>query len=369
VLGFAIPAILKDWHVARSVFGPVIAAGLIGMSMGSALAGQIGDRFGRRTALIGTVIVFSLATLATAAVQSIPVFGILRFLAGAGIGGALPNAAAIASEFSPRQRGALNVSLTIVCVPLGGMVGGLTAAWVLPAAGWRALYVIGGVAPLLVSLLLLALLPESPGFVSAHRGGENASVKEVFAAGRLRDTLSLWLACFASLVCVYLSFSWLPAMLTAQGMTLAEASSGLALYNLFGVFGAVGCAFAISRLGSRGPMLAAALLGAASVAALNLTAASRDILFVAFAAHGFFVNAVQTTAFALGAHLYPVTSRASGVAFAIGFGRLGSIFSAFAGAALIASGRLAFVNALALAMLVCFGGLALIRNHIPNSTT
>src|SRR5438034_6017710 len=120
------------------------------MSVGSLAAGSVGDRFGRRAALIGSVFVFAGVTFATALVQTISMLAVLRFLAGAGIGGAIPNAAAIAAEFSVVHRRAFTVSLTIVCIPLGGMFGGFAAAQILPARGWRALFVLGGIAPLLL---------------------------------------------------------------------------------------------------------------------------------------------------------------------------------------------------------------------------
>lgn len=367
LLGFAIPAILRDWHVSRAAFGPVVASGLIGMSIGSLMAGPAGDRLGRRTALIGSVLLFAVVTLGTAAVQSIPLLGLFRFLAGAGIGGAIPNAAAIAAEFSALQHRALTVTLTIVCVPLGGMFGGFAAAQILPVWGWRALFAVGGVAPLALCVVLFLLLPESPGFLSSRGSGQHLSLAAVFGAGNLRDTLSLWLTSFCCLLCVYMSFSWLPTLLTTQGLSLAEASSGLALYNLGGVAGAVLCGAAIVRFGSRIPMLSAAFCASASALLLNFSGTtSHTVLLAGFAAHGLFVNAVQTTSFALGAHLYPTSARASGVAFALAVGRTGAVASAFLGAGLITAGRPAFLYFLALMMAGTFIGLALVRNHIPS---
>jgi MFS transporter, AAHS family, 4-hydroxybenzoate transporter len=139
ILGFAIPSLMREWGVARSAFAPVLALGLAGMAVGSPVAGYIGDRFGRRPALIGCVAFFGVATVATAWVDSVTALAVLRFLTGMGAGGALPNAGALAAEFAPVRRKPVAVKLTIVCVPLGGMLGGLIAARVLPAYGWRTL--------------------------------------------------------------------------------------------------------------------------------------------------------------------------------------------------------------------------------------
>jgi len=260
------------------------------------------------------------------------------------------------------------VTCTVVCVPLGGMFGGLAAAQILPSLGWRALFATGGIAPLLLCVVLYFLLPESPSFLTARGHHNRISLSAVFGTGNLRDTLSLWLTTFCCLLCVYISFSWLPTLLTTQGLSLAEASTGLALYNMGGVIGALICGGMIVRFGSRIPMLTCAFLASASVLILNfLGTTSHTVLLAGFAAHGLFVNAVQTTSFALGAHLYPTAVRASGVAFALAVGRTGAVLSAFFGAGLITQGRPAFLNFLALTMAGTFVGLALVRNHIPAS--
>ncbi|MGA2594855.1 MAG: MFS transporter, partial [Bryobacteraceae bacterium] len=166
ILGFAIPSLIREWHVARGDFGPVLAVGLAGMAVGGPLAGYCGDRFGRRIALIGCVIAFGLATIGTALVHGFAGLTLLRFVTGMGTGGALPNASALTAEFAPLRRRATAVKLTLVCFPLGGMLGGLLAAWVLPKFGWRGLYAIGGVLPLLLAVALWASLPESPRFLA-----------------------------------------------------------------------------------------------------------------------------------------------------------------------------------------------------------
>src|SRR5699024_1695677 len=132
--------------------------GMVGMMIGGAAAGMAGDRLGRKTALISTVVLFGLATAAAALAQGIPMLAATRLLAGIGLGGAFPNAAALASEFVPRRHRPLAVTMTIVCVPLGGTVAGLLALRVLPALGWRMLFLIGGVIPLAAAALLLVTL-------------------------------------------------------------------------------------------------------------------------------------------------------------------------------------------------------------------
>jgi AAHS family 4-hydroxybenzoate transporter-like MFS transporter len=392
LLGFAIPAMVRDWHVARSAFSIVVALGFVGMAFGSALAGRIGDIFGRRTALILSVVVFGAATSATAFADGVLALAILRFLAGAGIGGALPNATTISAEFTPLTRRSMAVILTIVCVPVGGMLGGVAAAWILPALGWRTLFGLGGAAPIVFAAVLWFAMPESPRFLSrrperwpelramlARIGSPVAEgtrfidvAEERLEAGTMwkmllgpglrNDTLFLWLCFFCSLLTVNMAFSWLPSLLASEGWGLAESSSGLAYYNFGGIFGAILCGAWISGSGSRRPMTWCALGAAGSAVAIG-PAPSLPVAVLGL--HGFFVNAVQASAFTLSNHIYTTRVRATGAAFALSVGRLGSLVAAFTGAPLVQAGRAAFLDFLALAMFGAFVALALIGNHIP----
>jgi AAHS family 4-hydroxybenzoate transporter-like MFS transporter len=398
LIGFAIPVIIKEWGVTRGAFAPVVAAGLIGMAIGSACAGLFADRFGRRWAVIGSVIVFGIATCAIGLAPDLLTIGGLRFVAGLGIGGALPTSTTTTAEFTPLRVRTLAVTATIVCVPLGGMLAGLFASVVLPAHGWRALFFIGGALPLILSLLLLLGLPESPRFLvrrparwpelshllarmsrpspanaafcdRVEQGVEQRKgIAALFEATLARDTVVIWCAFFMCLLAVYSAFSWLPTMLASEGLDVAVAASGLTAYNMGGVFGALFCAVAIARFGSRWPLLACCAGGAVSALFLQqFGARDHTSLFIAgLGVHGLFVNAVQSTMFALCAYVYPTAVRATGTASALAFGRFGAILSAFAGAAVITSGGAsAYLMMLGGAMILVFVALAAVRRHIP----
>ena len=397
ILGFAIPSLIREWHVARSAFGPVLALGLAGMAAGSPFAGYVGDRIGRRTALIGCVSLFGLATIATSLVDGVGWLAVLRFLTGMGAGGALPNAAALSAEFAPFRRRHAAVLLTIVCVPLGGMVGGVIASQVLPALGWRALYMIGGAMPLAFAILLWLALPESPRFL-ARRPEERqrltellrrmghavdpgstyedrtkvpvdnrAPIRALFGPVLARDTIGLWIAYFFCLGSIYVMFGWLPTLLTSQGISLATATAGLAVYNLGGVCGVLVWTFLINAFGSRGPMLAGALGTAASALLVLLIPFHANsipvLLLAAIGLNGLLANAIQTSMYALAAHVYPTAVRASGVAYAAAMGRTGGVISSLFGAVLIQAGPVVFWWAMAAAMVAVFAGLAWVRNH------
>jgi MFS transporter, AAHS family, 4-hydroxybenzoate transporter len=397
LIGYAIPLILKEWNISRQAFAPVVAAGLIGMGIGSACAGLLADRFGRRWVVIASLLVFGVMTCCIGLANDVTSIMLLRLLAGLGIGGALPSCTTVTAEFTPARHRTLCITATIVCVPLGGMLAGVFAGQVLPLYGWRGLFIMGGLLPMAFGLLLIFSLPESPRYLVRHPErwvelrrlmtrmarpvSDNATFidvleqqvehsdgfKALFVAGRAHDTLAIWCAFFMCLLAVYSAFSWLPTMLTATGLSVAIAGSGLTAYNLGGVLGAVACAIAITHFGSRWPLLICCAGGALSaflLQAININEHT-DWFIIGLGIHGLFVNAVQSTMYALCAYTYPTNIRATGTAAALAVGRVGAILSAFAGAAVItAGGADAYLTMLGVAMLLVFIALMMVNKHI-----
>ncbi|MEJ8849971.1 MFS transporter [Variovorax rhizosphaerae] len=398
LIGYAIPDIIKEWGITRGAFAPTVAAGLVGMGIGSAGAGLFADRFGRRLAVVASVFLFGAATCAIGFAPDILTIAILRFIAGLGIGGALPTSTTMTAEFTPARRRTLAVTATIVCVPLGGMLAGLFASVVLPLYGWRGLFFIGGAIPMVMGILLLFKLPESPRYLARHGGRwselagllsrmqrptvantvftdltEQAVEKRkgfgaLFETGRKRDTIAIWCAFFMCLLTVYSAFSWLPTMLASEGLPTQIAGSGLTAWNLGGVLGGLGCAVVIARFGSRWPMVVASA-GAVGMAFLlkNVNVAQdTNLLILGLGVLGLFVNAVQCTLYALCAYIYPTNIRATGTAGGLSFGRLGAILSAFAGAMVITAGGAAgYLTLLGSSMLLVTVALLVVKRHIP----
>ena len=400
LLGNVIPALMKEWSLPRAPFTTVLALGPLGMILGGTAGGVLGDRIGRRTALVCSVLAFAVPTLAIATVDGVTMLGVLRFLAGLGLGGAMPNAAALASEYVPREQRPFAVTLTIVCIPLGGTLAALFAGQVLPRYGWRALFVIGGLLPLLVALALFKLLPESPQFLAIRRQRwpelvvllrrlghdvspgstfvlptaaatvrSRASIRELFAPALRRDTVGLSGAFFFCLLANYVGFNWIVAMLIGAGYAQVDASSALAAFNFGGVGGAVLGALVIQRLGSRITLMgmsAIAVASALAMTAMPLAPPMAAGLIAMFAVTGGLLNAVQTTMYAVAAHVYPTDIRGTGVGTAVAVGRIGNVVASYVGAfALDRGGAPAFFAAWALAMAVVFASLALVRRHIP----
>lgn len=396
LLGVAIPVLMSEWGVARGAFAPVLASGLVGMMIGGAIAGVLGDRFGRRVALLGSVFLFGILTCAIVFVNDVFMLGVVRFFAGLGLGGAMPNATALASEYVPRRHRPFAVTLTVVCIPLGGTLAGLVGAQILPQFGWRVLFGVGGVLPLVLGLVLLRALPESPRYLARRRERwpelasllgrlghhvpvdasfsdsaealARTSVRELFVPEYRRDTLALFASFFFCLLAAYAGVSWLPTMLTGAGVAL-NAGLGLAAFNIGGVIGAIIGAPIIGRLGSRVTMLtmcAGAVTGAAVVAATPIATQPALVVLALLAWTGGLINATQTTMFALAAHVYPTAVRATGVGAVAAFGRIGSVLSSYAGAwALESGGASRFFMLLAVMMALVFISLAAVRHHIP----
>lgn len=370
MLGFAMPALITSWNISRESFVPIVMIGLLVMSVGGVLGGLLGDRIGRRPSLIGAVGIFGLATAASAFANTLAELAALRFISTFALGAALPNATAIVSEFSPLRRRSLAVSISMLSVAIGGLLGGVLSAWLLPLHGWRSLFMVSGALTISVAVTMVFMLPESPRFISLrpHRHREldrilrscglalparyNVAVPErseaalrkraLFVPPLLRDTIAISTAFFCALVGNYLVFNWAPTMLTVAGYGLAVSSVGLGAYNMGGVCGALIGATLMDRLGARRPMLAMAGLGGifALLVGHILSAGPQQVWFVvgAFCIQGAFVAGLQVMIFSLAVQAYPAPIRALGVGVTLSTGRLGAIAGAGAGAMIVAAG-------------------------------
>jgi AAHS family 4-hydroxybenzoate transporter-like MFS transporter len=405
-VGFVAPALVGALHVERAALGPALAASLVGMAIGAAGIGALGDRWGRRRTLLLSTALFGAASLLAATATSVAMLAVWRFITGIGLGGALTAATALIAEFSPRKLRSQAIGAVQIGVPIGGMLGAMLAAELIPAYGWRSVFVVGGVLPLVAAAVMYFVLPESPRFLATRPDareslarllaridpGGRYSASDVFVLGeepgptrsgvsalfspQLRwDTAVVSLAFLMNMYAVYAFFSWAPLVLTSLGFELVTAVRGALVFNLAGIGGVIAISWLLARLGSRRPLAVAAFAGAATLAALAWFAASSlshgnaadglPTLMSGIAVAGIAINAVQVGLYALAAHVFPTQCRTSGVGFSLGAGRTGGIVASLGGGALLTlSGAAGFFGWIAAALLIACVAVLLVRRHI-----
>src|SRR6478752_6321951 len=365
-IGYVAPALAKEWGLTKAALGPVFSAGLFGLMIGALVFGPLADRIGRKRIIIFSTLAFGLGALVTAFVQDVNTLLAIRFLTGLGLGGAMPNAIAMTSEFNPRRRRATMVMIMFCGFSVGAALGGLLAAALIPQFGWRSVFVVGGVAPLLLVPILALRLPESvrflalagrahervaelltfispkaafaPGtqFVIHEPGLTGIPVLHLFRSGRTPVTLLLWVVFFMSLLDLYFLSNWLPTVLNDLG---ASVSSAAAIGSMLQVGGVVGT-FALGSIIDRFSFRALALVYFAAVFAVGaIGQLGHSVVFVTMAifAAGSCIVGGQIAANALAAGFYPTAVRATGVGWALGIGRVGSIVGPLIGGALLAA--------------------------------
>jgi AAHS family 4-hydroxybenzoate transporter-like MFS transporter len=363
-IALAAPEIAASWKVAPSVFGGVFASGLFGALLGAIAFGLAADRFGRKPSLLAAVALFGLVTLVTPFVNDIPALIAVRFITGIGLGGALPGIISITSEYAPARSRATIVSLMFCGFPLGAVLGGVAAAQLTPIFGWRVLFFIGGVAPLLMLPVIVMIVPESIRFLalSGHRqevqrllgrlrvalawdgelGGLGAergpSIGRLFEGRLALGTLILTTTFLLTLMLSYFLVNWLPLLTRQAGVGMQSAVLGVAALNLGAILGCLIIGRLVDRHGAALPIGAAYILGGAAIALIGLNAhAAPLMLTLCFVAGGFSVGA-QMCVVALCATFYRTELRATGVGWLMGAGRIGAILGPILGGALIARG-------------------------------
>jgi AAHS family 4-hydroxybenzoate transporter-like MFS transporter len=398
VLGIAIPGLIREWKSAPDAFAPVAAAGLIGVALGASIGGVLGDRFGRRTGLIGAILLFGAATACCALAKDPGQLMALRFVDGLGIGGAIPNGAALISEFTPFRRRTWAVSLSMVFIPVGGVLAGLAGKLLLAGLGWKAVFLVGGAASFVVAVLFLLVLPESPRFLLGRpaRRGEldrllvrcgvpaiagpvpadsvaekpRAPIRTLLSGALLPDTLAIWAAFFFCLLASYTMFSWIPTMLAGQGFDLKAASTGSLVFNIGGVVGGVAGGWLIQISGSKlsVPLMSVGGVIGALVLGMSRFDPAQGMLAIGLAlfAEGVFVAGLHNGMYTLAAYVYPPSARATGVGAAAAFGRIGAVISSYTGAySLKLAGASGYFVLVAGAIAISLISIALVRNHIP----
>ena len=362
-MGFVAPALTADLHVTRAVLGTVISSGLVGMMVGALVLGPFADRVGRKPVLIASTVVFAIGSLLTATASTIEGLSLYRLLTGLGMGGAMPNAIALTSEYMPSRLRATAVTAMMCGFSLGAAVGGFVAAALIPRFGWESVFVAGGAVPLLIVPLAIIALPESIRFLLGRPDGQarasaclariaprtvpgpllddtaatdsNFIVSRLFTDGRAVVTLLIWIVYFTNLLDLYFLNSWLPTIMNDSGIKAETAIRVTALFQVGGCIGAILLGWMLDRRRTFAIVGWCFVWAALWIFVTAEAGASVPLLITAMLASGVGIIGGQNGSHALTSEYYPTAIRATGVGWALGIGRIGSIVGPLIGGYLL----------------------------------
>ncbi|WP_343584210.1 MFS transporter [Herbaspirillum sp.] len=365
-MGYVAPAIIGDWGVSKASLGPVFGAGLFGMLLGSLVLTPVGDRYGRRPVLIVSTLFFAVCMLATTQVTTINQLLVLRFITGFGLGSIMPNAMALVGEFSPSSSRVTRMMLVSCGFTVGAAAGGFVSAALIPAYGWHSVFWVGGAVPLLLGIAMLFWLPESIQFLVLRRRpqakaarwlrkldpsiavdastrivvkeakADGMPVAELFREGRTGITLLLWLISFMNLINLYFLSNWLPTLIHDAGYPTGMAVLIGTSLQVGGVVGTLTLGWFINRYGFTKVLGCCFVAACVAIALIGKVAAVPAFLFIAVVVAGFCIVGGQPAVNALAGTYYPTALRSTGIGWALGIGRIGSVVGPVIGGQLIA---------------------------------
>ncbi|HTV78843.1 MAG TPA: MFS transporter [Steroidobacteraceae bacterium] len=361
--GYIGPQIVRDWHIGRDQLSWIGYTQMGGMAIGSVLLGWVSDHIGRKKAYFSCLALLFVGSLLCYSAANIPLLAGWRFITGLGLGGITPLATTLISEWTPKRVRSLVVACVIVSVPLGGSLAGILAAWLIPAYGWRSMFLVGAIIPLALLLLFWLLLPESPKYLALRpalhpqlaralnrllgaqrfNGTERFVVVEhakasgnwlatIWNSRYWRSTLYIWIAFTFNTLVLYIFSNSLPVLLDFAHQSTAVASRSLSLFSGGGVVGSIGGAALMGLWGSRGVGTVAAFIGAVATAAIGVLLVggsnSEAALLVCCFIGGAVINGMQSYLYAVSAHSYPTEIRGAAIGVAQAFSRFGGLLSA-----------------------------------------
>ncbi|WP_196809566.1 MFS transporter [Nocardia sp. 348MFTsu5.1] len=368
IMAITSPAIAEEWDVTTASLTPAIVASLIGMIVGAILLAPRADRYGRRPVLLAGVAIFGAMTLCVLVTQNIEQIIALRFLAGIGLGAVIPNSYAYGAEFAPKRKRATIVTIVGASSAAGGFLGGLLASAIMPSLGWRFVFVVGGLFPLLLIPALLRWLPETAQFltvsgkhdearsllraidsravgtstavpvVQVSGNGDKPSIKLLFTQRLAPVTLVLCAVFFSAVLLILFLMSWIPSVLKDAGFSTGQAVLASSICNLGAMVGGVTLGARVDRSKSPYRVLSLAFIVAAIATVVTaLSLGSFVVLMISL----FFVGAcaigTQMCVNAVATEVYPDWLRATGMGFLSAVGRVGSVVGPSIGGALLAA--------------------------------
>lgn len=370
IIGVTLPKIAEYLQSSHEALGFALGAGQFGPLVGAVFLGMLADRFGRKWMLFLSAVIFGVFTVLTPTATDAEQLGIYRFLTGIGLGGAIPNGLAIASEYAPAKARAFIVASMYAGMPAGAMSGGLLAAYVIPHFGWQHMFYLGGWAPLLLSLVIALWLPESleflalrnrdqdqerirhivlqisPGieadppvrFINTEKILPGVPMKHLFADGRAVTTLLLWVACSGALYLLWVLNTWSPTLLKNSGATVQQYSIAYSLLCFGAMISSFFIGWAMDRLNPFRVLQVGFVLAAFSLVAFGIGASSESFATIAFLSVvcGIFINGSQTGTLAVATLSYPADIRATAIGWAYAIAKIGAMLAPVVGGYMLA---------------------------------
>jgi MFS transporter, AAHS family, benzoate transport protein len=339
VLGVVLPPMLDDgvWGLTPVTASLITSAGLVGVMIGAIVIGTVTDIIGRRRTMLFTVIGFSVLTLLCAVAPDPWTFGMLRVLAGLGLGGVLPVAIALVNEHAHVGKGSSATTVLMTGYHVGAVLTALLGIVVIPALGWRAMFVIGALPALVLVPLIIRFLPESEAFLREKSGERHNPVSILFSGGYLRATIAFWVSSFMGLLLVYGLNTWLPRIMQTAGYELGAALALLLVLNVGAILGLLVAGQVANRVGTRPAVLAWFTAAALFLAVLSIRLPGIGV-YIGVLLAGVFVFSAQVLVYAYVSQLYPAAARGTAIGAASGVGRLGAILGPMIGGVLLSAG-------------------------------
>lgn len=368
-MSYVTSPVSRAMHIPIHSFGPILSASLIGLMIASLATGPIADRVGRKWVIILSELTFAAFSLLTAHATTYHELWMYRFLTGLGLGGAMPNAVALASEYSPKRLIAPVVATLFAGMPIGAVLSGVVSSAVIGSWGWKWVFYIGGIVPDVLALALVVKLPESVRFMAARKkdprrietilariapdvppaqidftatsdetARKGVPVKHLFTEGRAVGTILLWIPYFMNLMGIYFMNSWLPSLLKEAGMTVSHSVLVTAGVSFGGIFACFAEGPLINAVGAFNALIGEFVLSAVCILGVAEVARSFGPALIIGCVMGFLLIGAQAGLNAMAAKFYPTPIRSTGVGWALGVGRVGSVVGPLVGGMMLTAG-------------------------------
>jgi AAHS family 3-hydroxyphenylpropionic acid transporter len=342
-MGIAAPKLGPEFHLAPAMLGNVMAGSPLGLFFGAFIGGRLADAFGRKTALMISILVFGIFQLTTVWAPGYQALLIIRFACGLGLGGALPNLIALTSEALGGRNSILNVVITMAGMPTGGTLASLIAFWGGETGDWRTVFYVGGIGPLVLAPIMAFALPESSMFRAAKAQAAEAgrrinTLQVLFGENRAMASVLLWVAMFGTTLVTYLLLNWLPKLLVNGGMLKTDASFVQIFFNVGSAVGSILMGWLMQRRPSR--LILFVCYAGIAVFLYGLVLAGRSVALASWdvAIIGTFLLGAQYILYGLTPLFYRTETRGTGSGASVAAGRLGSTAAPVLGGMLVASG-------------------------------